>query len=176
MSKLTVPVGEEDHVLGAPDAPVVLVEYGDYECRKCGQAHPLVQELRDRLGENLCLVFRDFPLTQSHPHALRAAIAAEAAARQGRFWEMHDLLLENQDALEKEDLLDYADELELDRAAFESALEDHGIVERIKEEFRGAVRSGVESTPSFFINGYKYEGDWASGALREDLEGLLAKR
>ena len=175
--KLTIPIGEPDHVLGAPDASIVLVEYGDYECPACGRAYPVIKELQDRLGENLCFVFRNFPLTQVHPHALRAAEAAEAAAHLGRFWEMHDLIFENQDALEDEDLFHYAREIGLQPAAFERAFGQEELVQRIKEDFRGGVNSGVDGTPSFYVNGYRYEGDWASpGAMREDLEGLLVTR
>ena len=108
------PVGTRDHVRGPKDAPVTLVKYGDYECPYCGEAHPVLKELQERVGEQVSFVFRHFPLDSVHPRARRAAQAAEAAASQGRFWEMHDLLYERQYELGEEDLMGYAAELELD--------------------------------------------------------------
>src|ERR1043166_3800795 len=113
-SKLALPIGGRDHIQGPIDAPMTLLEYGDYECPYCGQAHPIVKAVQKRLGNRLCFAFRNFPLVNSHPHAQHAAEAAEAADAQGKFWEMHDALFENQEALEDEDLLQYADNLGLD--------------------------------------------------------------
>src|SRR5579872_825774 len=110
-SKLTVPIAHRDHIRGSIAAPLKLLEYGDYECPFCGQAHGYVQAVQQSLGDRLCFAFRNFPLTNLHPSAEHAAEAAEAAGAQGRFWEMHDLLYENQDALEDEDLAEYAAEL-----------------------------------------------------------------
>src|SRR6185436_12095704 len=113
-SKLTLPVAGRDHIQGPIDAPIALVEYGDYECPYCGEAHPVVKAIQKRLGERLCFAFRNFPLVNSHPHAEHAAEAAEAAGAKGKFWEMHDILFENQDGLEDEALREYASMLGLD--------------------------------------------------------------
>jgi diadenylate cyclase len=164
--RLEPPVGDRDHARGPVTAPVTLVEYGDYECPYCGRMHPVVKELRERVGERLRLVFRHFPLDSVHPHARRAAEAAEAAAAQGRFWEMHDLLFENQDNLD-ESLRRYATGIGLDLARFEDDLAERRHAPRVREDRLDAERSGVEGTPTFFVNGARYEGSL-------DLEGLLA--
>ncbi|MFL7891683.1 MAG: Na+/H+ antiporter NhaA [Anaerolineales bacterium] len=164
--KLTQPVAERDHILGPEDASITLVEYGDLECPYCRQVSPVIGELRNRLGKRVRYVFRHFPIRTSHPHAQLAAEAAEAAGAQGKFWEMQDLLLEHQDALELSHLVEYASQLELDLEQFKHDLEQHVYVERVKEDFHSGVRSGVNGTPTFFINGTRYDGAW-------DLESLL---
>jgi protein-disulfide isomerase len=155
---------------GPPDAPVTLVEYGDYECPYCGEAYPVVKALQERLGDQMCFVFRNFPLTQVHPHAEEAAEAAEAAGAQGKFWEMHDLLYENQDALEPEDLVQYARALKLDLPRFVLEMREHVYVERVREDFRSGVRSGVNGTPTFFINGARHNGPFDLGSLLAAIE------
>jgi protein-disulfide isomerase len=164
---LTPPVNERDHVAGSPLASVTLVEYGDYECPYCGAAHPVVNEVRRRLGARLRFAFRHFPLTRIHPHAERAAEAAEAAGAQGRFWQMHDMLYEHQAALEDEDLPVYAQALDLDLRRFASDLENGVHVPKIRTDFMSGVRSGVNGTPTFFINGWRHDGGY-------DLQSLLA--
>lgn len=164
---LTVPVSDRDHVQGPEDAPVTLVEYGDYECPYCGMAYPIVQAAQQRLGDRLRFVFRNFPLTSSHPHAEQAAEAAEAAGAQGQFWPMHDLLYEHQDALALPDLEQYASQLGLDLDRFNADLRDHRYADRVREDFMSGVRSGVNGTPTFFINGRRHEAPY-------DLETLLA--
>ena len=164
---LKPPVGPKDHMQGPPDAPVTLVEYGDYECPYCGEAYVVVKALQERLGDQMCFVFRNFPLTQVHPHAEEAAEAAEAAGAQGKFWEMHDLLYENQDALEPEDLVQYARALKLDLPRFVLEMREHVYAQRVREDFRSGVRSGVNGTPTFFINGVRHNGPF-------DLVSLLA--
>lgn len=158
MPKLTLPVGERDHSRGPIDAPVTLVEYGDFECPYCGQAYGALKEVGEQMGPRLRLVFRHFPLTTSHPHAESAAMAAEAAAAEGKFWPMHDLLFEQQEDLEKEDLLEYARALDLEMGPFEEALATGRYLPRIREDFTSGVRSGVNGTPTFFINGVRHEG------------------
>lgn len=170
--QLTPPVTAADHAAGPDDAPVTLVEYGDYECPHCGFAHPVVKTVQHELGSQLRFVFRNFPLAEAHPHARLAAEAAEAAAAQGKFWEMHDIIFEHQDALEVEDLLGYAKSLGLDVARFAHELEAGTYTKRVRDDFRNGVRSGVNGTPTFFVNGSRYEGSWANkpafvGALRE---------
>jgi protein-disulfide isomerase len=166
-SDLAVPIGERDHVKGPRDAPVVLVEYGDYECPYCLNAWPVVKEVRRRLGDRMAFVFRHFPQSSVHPHASVAAQAAEAAAAQGKFWEMHDLLFANQEELGTIDLTHLALELGLEVYRFQSSIESEGNVRRIREDFTGGVKSGVQGTPTFFINGCRYEGEI-------DVESLVA--
>src|SRR5207248_6721671 len=124
-ARLTLPVSQRDHQQGPETAPVTLVEYGDYECPYCGEAYPIVKEIQRRLGDRLRFVFRNFPLTQSHPHAEHAAEAAEAAAAHGTFWAMHDALFEHQRALDDDGLLRLAEELELDARRFALEMADH---------------------------------------------------
>jgi protein-disulfide isomerase len=166
-AKLAPPVSERDHIQGPGTAAVTLVEYGDYECPFCGQAYPIVKEIQRRLGDQLRFVFRNFPLTQSHPHAEHAAEAAEAAGAQDRFWEMHDYLFEHQRALDDAHLLEYAAALDLDQARFKHDLTAHTFADRVREDFRSGVRSGVNGTPTFFINGTRHDDSY-------DLETLLA--
>ena len=154
----TSPMPERDHIQGPVDAPIKLLEYGDYECPYCGQAYPVVKEIQKRLGKRLCFAFRNFPLINSHPHAERAAMAAEAAGAQGRFWEMHDRLYENQDALEDKNLARYATALGLDAKQLMSEVESGAYLARIREDFHSGARNGVNGTPTFFINGVRYDG------------------
>jgi protein-disulfide isomerase len=168
---LTVPVAEDrDHIQGPAEAAVTLVEYGDYQCPYCGAAYPIIKEVQARMGGTLRFVFRNFPISTSHPHAEQAAEAAEAAADQGRFWEMHDLLYENQSRLGEEDLRSYAKELELDVPTFDQELADHVHAERVREDFMSGVRSGVNGTPTFYVNGTRHDGSYEIEALLTVLE------
>jgi protein-disulfide isomerase len=160
-NQLVVPVSERDHIAGSLDAPVILIEYGDFECPHCGRAYPIVKAVKQRMRRTLTVVFRHFPLAESHPHAELAAEAAEAAGAQKKFWEMHDMLFEHQDALGPQDLLAYADALELDRVRFAHELESGVHTPRVRDDFRGGVRSGVNGTPTFFVNGERFDGDWS---------------
>jgi protein-disulfide isomerase len=178
--QLTPPVSAEDHAAGPEDASVTLVEYGDYECPYCGMAHPIVKRAQQELGNQLRFVFRNFPLAEAHPHARLAAQAAEAAAAQGKFWEMHDMLFENQAALEPDDLVGYAKSIGLDIKRFERDLEAGTFAKKVRDDFRSGVRSGVNGTPTFFVNGKRYEGSWANeeaflGSLRSAARGPRAK-
>jgi protein-disulfide isomerase len=164
---LAVPVGERDHTRGSASAPVTLVQYGDYECPYTRRSQPIVRGLEQRLGERLRFVFRHFPLSRIHPHAEAAAEAAEAAEAQGRFWAMHDYLFAHQRALEEEDLAHYAADLGLDRDRFAADLAGHVHAPRVQNDLVGGIRSGVQGTPTFFINGARHEGAY-------DLETLLA--
>jgi protein-disulfide isomerase len=168
--RLTVPVNEHDHVLGPITAPVTMVEYGDYECPHCGQAHHMVKQLRQLMGHRMCFVFRHFPLTTVHPHAQQAAEAAEAAGVQGKFWEMHYVLFEHQQALEPGDLLQYASALGLNVPRLRSELATHMHAPRVREHFMSGVRSGVNGTPTFFINGLRHDGTFDLDALVDALE------
>lgn len=162
---LTMPVSARDHSQGPVDAPVTLVEYGDYECPYCGAAYPIIKEVQKQLGNQLRFVFRNFPLSSVHPHTEAAAEAAEAAGAQGQFWQMHDLLFEHQDQLGNAALRRYAEQLGLDVARFERELTGRDYEERVQEDFQSGVRSGVGGTPTFFINGSRYSGSWDNGEL-----------
>ena len=169
MARLVLPVSDRDHVWGPDDAPATLVEYGDYECPFCGRAFWVVKDVQSRLGDQMRLVCRHFPLSQIHPRAVPAAEAAEAAGAQGRFWEMHDLLFQNQRALEDEDLLANAQRLGLDVPRFVRDLATHAFAPRVREDFLSGVRSGVNGTPTFFVNGRRHEGAWDADSLTEAL-------
>jgi len=170
VARLTLPVGPRDHAQGSVDAPVTLVEYGDYECPHCGRAYPIVKEVQRRLGSKLRFVFRNFPLSESHPHAEHAAEAAEGAAAQGRFWEMHDALFEHQQALDDRHLVGHAAALGLDVSRFETELRGHAHKSRVREDFMSGVRSGVNGTPTFFINGVRFDDSWDPDTLTEALK------
>jgi protein-disulfide isomerase len=168
---LTLPVSARDHIQGPDDAPMTLVEYGDYQCPYCGAAYPVVKRLQRALGKELRFVFRNFPLTQIHPSALIAAEAAEAAALQGKFWEMHDILFEKQAFLEPDMILLWAKAIGLDMEKFAADVNDKSVSKRIKEDRKSGIQSGVNGTPTFFINGVRYDGrpdfDSLMEALRE---------
>ncbi len=161
MTQLTIPVGAEDHAQGDASAAVTLVEYGDYQCPYCGAAYPLVRQLQRQFGTDLRFVFRNFPLTQAHPLAQMAAELAEAAAAQGQFWPMHDWIYENQQQWsggDGDELLGGIAVVGLDTGKLELALKQPQIARRIKADFNGGVRSGVNGTPSFFVNGKLHQG------------------
>lgn len=172
VSDLTILVSADDHSQGADDAPVTLVEYGDYECSYCGAAYPIVKKLQDKMGDKLRFVFRNFPLTQVHPFAEHAASAAEAADAQGKFWEMHDALFENQDALADENLTDYAELVGLDGKKFTQDVQEDAFKKRIRADFTGGVESGVNGTPTFFINGVRYDDEVSYETLLAALESV----
>lgn len=164
--RLSRPVSNtRDHIVGPPDAAVTLVEYGDFECPYCRQANFVLGALLQRHPQDLRFVFRHFPLSQIHPHAQRAAEAAEAAGAQGQFWEMHELIYENQDALSDADLAEYATQLGLDLPRFVRDLASGAFRDSVRDDFLSGVASGVNGTPSFFINELRYDGPW-------DLESL----
>jgi formate-nitrite transporter family protein len=158
LSNLLLPIQPEDHVQGNEGARFTLVEYGDYECPHCGRLFATIERLRHDWPNDIRLVFRQYPLSGIHPHALQAAQAAEAAAAQGLFWQMHDLLFANQSALSLRDLVRYAEQLSLDIKRFTDELK-HGIYEdRVRTDFRRGVANGVYGTPGLFVNGIRYNG------------------
>lgn len=168
---LSLPVHENDHSIGPTDAAVTLVEYGDYQCPFCGRAHPIVLRLQRQFGQQMRFVFRNFPLSQIHPHALAAAEAAESvAARAGTdsFWRMHHALFEHQresdDALDDAHLSLYAGDSGADPVQVRLDLESGAFEEKVKADFLSGIRSGVNGTPTFFINGRRFEGDWTNVA------------
>ena len=174
MNTLTVPINERDHVRGSPDAPAVLIEYGDFECPYCGAAYAVLKKLEKEMPGTLAVVFREFPLVDVHPHADLAAEAAEAAGAQGRFWRMHDVLFEHQDALAPADLVRYATALHLDVKRFAADLSAHAFLPRIRNDMKGGLLSGVRGTPAFFINGVFHEGGYDEASLRASIMQVAA--
>jgi len=170
---LRVPVTEKDHIEGKLNASIELVEYGDYQCPYCGKAYYDVKKIQKEMGDELKFVFRNFPLINMHKYALDAAIASEIAGEMGEFWKMHDILFENQDALSDTDLIRYAGEIGLDVEKFESMFSNSKYEGKIEKELEGGLRSGVNGTPSFFVNGKKYEGDYSAKAILEYIQSLL---
>jgi len=164
-------VDVKDWMRGSADAPVTLLEYADFECSFCSQAFRELKRLEQVLGDRVRFVFRHFPITRAHPHAQLAAEAAEAAGAQGKFWEMHDTLFTNQDALELSDLLAYADDLGLDRARFTRDLQEHRFLPKVRRDFMAGVRSGVNGTPTLFIDGKRWDGPYAATALLAGIRG-----
>jgi protein-disulfide isomerase len=169
---LRVPVTPLDHIKGPANAPVTLVEYGDYECPYCGAAHPIVNSLVNKFSKDLRFVFRHFPMVQMHPFAESAAEAAEFAGAHGRFWEMHDGLYEHQENLGVPLLFALAEALGLPEAGLREALMSGEYAPKVRSDFLGGVRSGVNGTPTFFINGRRHDGTWAY----EDLAGAIEAR
>jgi protein-disulfide isomerase len=160
------PLSNSDHSLGSPDARVTIIEYGEFECPHCGRAHFHLKQLRDRFDElEMRLVFRHLARDEVHPFSERAAITAEAAAKQDRFWDMHDHLFENQHALELDDLRSHAQAIGLDVDRFVSDLSDEALVEKVRNQGAQAIAAGIDSTPTFFINQTRYEGSYDARSL-----------
>jgi protein-disulfide isomerase len=160
MSRFVLPVGKRDHIRANVDALNTLLEYGDYECPDCGRAHAIVKKIEAQAVAGLRFVFRNFPLAEAHPHALGAACAAEAATLQDSFWQMHDTIFENQEQLSTADLSFYAERLGLNLRQFERDRKSEAIAQRVREDFMSGVRSGVNGTPTFFINGRRHDGPY----------------
>jgi len=173
LSKLLLPVQPDDHIQGAPDSLYTLVEYGDYECPDCGRLFVTIKALRTRLGEDVRLVFRHYPRSGLHPHAQQAAEAAEAAGAQGKFWEMHDLLFANQNALTTKDLYRFATLLQLDTERFRDDIKHRTYEDRVRGDFRRGVANGVYGTPGLFINGIRYDGALDENSLLTDIQGRI---
>ena len=162
---LKPPIDEKDQKSGKEDAGIVLVEFGDYQCPHCGHAYPLLKKLQGELSDKFCFVFRNFPLAEAHPLATTAALAAEAAGNQGKFWEMHDMIFEHQQSLSIHKFLDFAGLLQLDEQQFAEDWKSKATMEKVERDFESGIRSGVNGTPSFFINGVKlssYDGTYES--------------
>jgi len=151
-------IGIADQKEGNEQAAIKIVEYGDYQCPHCGRAYPIIKEIQSTFGDQILFVFRNFPLQESHRYATIAAQAAEAAGKQGKFWEMHDAIFENQQQLNEEYLDSLAEKLGLDMDEFEQDLNSEEISDKVEDDFESGVRSGVNGTPSFFVNGEKFDG------------------
>jgi protein-disulfide isomerase len=172
-TELAVPVSQVDHSIGPEHAPVTIVEYGDFECPSCKQAAPAVKLLLERFAGKVRLVWRHFPLEEVHPHALRAAEAAESAGGQGKFWEMHDVLFENQQHLKVNNLHAYAEQLQLDMPRYTAEMDDEIYLQRVREHQRSGNDSGVRATPTFYINGRVQDVSFGLRALGEAVEAAL---
>jgi protein-disulfide isomerase len=176
MSTLKVQVGMADHIQGDENAALTLVEYGDYECPHCGHAYPIVKRVQKHFGKRLRFVFRNFPMGEIHPHAEFAAETAEFAGAHGKFWEMHDLLFENQNRLGGELFQELAKQLKLASADLLSALEKREFLARVRADFAGGVRSGVNGTPAFFINGQRHDAPFEYVDLVAAIEAALQSK
>jgi protein-disulfide isomerase len=173
MTRLSAAVNAKDHTQGDPKAPVTLVEYGDYQCPSCGQAYPIVKRLQKHFGKRLSFVFRNFPLTQIHQYAEPAAETAEYAGAHHKFWEMHDLLYENQERLDYDLLDELSQQLNLDPEELTRAMESKQFEARVRADFSTGVRSGVNGTPTFFINGQRHDGSYDYESMVEAINLAL---
>jgi protein-disulfide isomerase len=173
---LKPPVNAHDHTSGSENGAVTLVEYGDYQCPHCGHAYPIIKRIQKEAGEGLRFVFRNFPLSEAHPDAFNAALAAEAAARQDKFWEMHDIIFENQDDLSIDALVGYAKSLGMDTKQFAADIADKVISDKVDNDFESGIKSGVNGTPTFFINGARFDGDWEGRELVDALNEAGEKK
>jgi protein-disulfide isomerase len=177
--RLKLPVSESrDHIQGSPSAKVTLLEYGDYQCPYCGEAYGIIKKIQKRFGNDLRFVFRNFPLTEVHPFAEVGAEIAEAGGAQGKFWEMHDHLYENQPHLANLNFfVEYAENaLKLDGEKIREEVVTHAHTPRIKEDFLSGIRSGVNGTPTLFINDLRHNGDYEYEALEEAIENATGTR
>lgn len=173
---LTRSISAADHTWGNPDALITLVEYGDFQCPHCGRAFPIVKKIKAEMSEQVKVVFRHFPISKIHPQAKPAAVAAEAAALQSEFWKMHDMIFENQKRLNNNSLLEYANALGLDMNRFANDVRDVELLKRVDDDFMSGLRSGVNATPGFFINGMRYKESWEGDNLENYLLALMNKR
>ena len=176
MAKLKPPVSEKDHLKGDLHAPVILVEYGDFQCPHCGAAYPVVKQIIKEYKEKLSFVFRHFPLAEAHPFAQAAAMASEAASNQGKFWQMHSLIFENQRLLGIEMLLQLAESLKLDMKTFQHDFRDPKVFKKIEDQFESGILSGVNGTPSFYMNGVKYEDAYDYESMRSAIDEIILKK
>jgi len=175
MATLKLPVTAEDHAQGPENAPATLIEYGDYQCPHCGHAYPIVQKVQKHFGKRLRFVFRNFPLNEMHPQAEAAAEVAEFAAAHGKFWEMHDQLFENQARLGDALFLNLCEKLDLSVDELRDALEKRTFEARVRADFSGGVRSGVNGTPTFFINGHRHDGAFDFDSLVSAIQPATIK-
>jgi protein-disulfide isomerase len=170
MSKLTIQPNNEDHIQGKKESSITLVEYGDFQCPYCREAYPIVKEIQKIKGDILRFVFRNFPLSEIHSYALHAAYAAEAAGKQNKFWEMHDILFENQENLQDSDLRLYSEKLSLDIDQFTKDMNSDEVVKKVETDIMGGIKSGVNGTPTFFINGIRFDGPSELDSLLEAID------
>lgn len=170
---MNLQVNRNDHILGPVDAPIELIEYADYQCPYCRKSYFIVKDLRKKLGKSIKFVFRNFPLTDLHLHALNAAITAEIAASKGKFWEMQQLLFENQNALDDYYLLKYAKQIGISNMEFEDDFAKDRFYQKVKDDYDSGLENEVEGTPTFFVNGTLFEGNWMSSEFTTYLLSLV---
>jgi len=173
MTQLILAVNSNDHVYGNSSATLELVEYGDYECPYCGRAYPIIKSIQQELGPDLRFVFRNFPLSKVHQHAFSAAVATEAASRQDKFWEMHDIIFENQETLDAQSIFMFAMTIGLDPERFKNDMQEKVLIDKVEKDFESGMRSGVNKTPTFFVNGKKYDGMYSGDQLLHFLQNQL---
>ncbi len=166
-------IAKDDWIRGRADVPVTLLEYGDFECPYCGMAYPVLEGLLKEDPETVRLVYRHFPITNIHPHALRAAEAAEAAGAQGKFWEMHGMLFTHRDQLEYDDLIDYAAAIGLNNKRFDREMRAETYQKEVKRDFRHGIEDGVNGTPTIFINRLRYDGPRDRNSMRATIAAIL---
>lgn len=166
-------VTEKDHILGPADAQVELVEYGDFQCPYCGKAFYILKDILKEMGDQVRFVFRNFPLDELHQYAVHAAVAAEAASAQNKFWEMHDILFENQRELDDAHLIEYARMIDMDVDQFKQDFGKEPYIKKVQADYDSGEEHGVGGTPTFFINGQKYEGNWTTAEFPEYLRSLI---
>lgn len=176
MAKLKPAVSVQDHMKGDLHAPVILVEYGDFQCPHCGAAYPIVKQIVKDFKEKMAFVFRHFPLAEAHPYAQAAAVASEAAANQDKFWQMHALIFENQRLLSVEMLLQLAESLKLDMRTFGHDFKDPKLFKKVEDQFESGILSGVNGTPSFYINGIKYEDSYDYESLTRAIDRAISEK
>jgi protein-disulfide isomerase len=172
---LRPPFSEKDHFQGDIHAPLELLEYGDYQCPHCGRAYPIIKHIQLALGKELKFVFRNFPLSESHPQAFAAAVAAEAAGLQDAYWKMHDYIFEHQSELPDSPFEAFAEALGLDGARLLHDMQDHALSAKVDADFDSGVHSGVNGTPTFFVNGKRYDDSWDEQSLLAHLRKMLVK-
>jgi len=172
--QLKPPVNGADHTRGAKTAQLEIVEFGDFQCPYCGAEEPIVEEIMEQFGEAISFTFRNFPLRDAHEYAFDAALAAEAAAKQGKYWEMHDLIYANQDVLNQPNLILFAEQLGLDIDVFQSDIKQPELSQKVEDDFESGARSGVNGTPSFFVNGTRFDGGAADlyGLIKESISSV----
>lgn len=163
----------KEHIQGNANASFELMEYGDFQCPYCKQAYRILKEVKKQLGNDLKFVFRNFPLAELHEHAIHAAVVAEVAGAQDKFWEMHDMLFENQKRLDDESLFGYAQQIGLDMQQFEKDLENKKYFQKVESDYQTGIRQGVEGTPTFFINGELFKGNWMDPSFIDYLQSLI---
>lgn len=173
MSGLVIPVGASDHSRGVDNAALTVVEYGDYQCPYCGAAFPIVEQLLETFADSMRLVFRNLPLADVHPHAEHAAEVAEGVALQGMFWPMHDELFKNQRDLADASLLRYVKDVGANVEKLEADVAEGTPRRRVEADFEGAIRSGANGTPTFFVNGERYDGSWEYEPFAAYLQSIL---
>src|SRR5271154_4611155 len=171
--QLNPAVNSNDHIQGNDKARIELVEYGDYQCPHCGRAYPMIKNIQRKMGGDLRFVFRNFPISEIHPDAFNSAVATEAAGLQHKFWEMHDIIFENQQELGMKELFIYAKTIGLDLERFKSDIQMEALANKVEADFESGALSGVNGTPTFFINKKRYDADWEEHTLMQYLKGQL---